>query len=236
MTVREAAGLLQAALRSLEQAIDLTAPVLPDPPPEIAALETATLGLLDALSDIEQSLSSSIEPLEELHARLESDDIVSDLVNLIETEAKESATAFDTALGDFESLGEELAQSATDELEEWLTNAVDALGDELSGAVGEIEQAVADGASNLGSSIKTAVTDLGDNVRDRIEERARQAVGDVIEAATDRALAEVAETIMTMQTGAMITTAIGPYLPAIIAIKPALPAIQDALDMMRGGF
>lgn len=236
MSVRESYARLRQAMDRLQGAVDLQEPILPEPPTEIAALEAGTQELLSALASIEQSLSSTLQPLEDLQSRLEDPDIVVELENRLRAQIDASADAVADALQDFTSLGDELAQAAADQLEDWLVGAVDALGDELSGAVDDVKQAAADGAKNLGESVKNAIAELGDGMKDRIEERSREAVKDVIEAATERALTEVAETIMTTQTGAMITSAIGPYLPAVIAIKPALPAIQDALDRMRGGF
>lgn len=92
------------------------------------------------------------------------------------------------------------------------------------------------GLEALGNYAKESILDVGDSVVVRIETRLRGAVGDVVEAVTERALTEVAETMVNAQMGVMITSTIGPYVPVVVALQPALPAVQDALDVMRGGF
>jgi len=235
MSVSESYEGLKAAMTGLSDAIAPDQMVSLELPPEITALETEMQVLLGALASIENSVQNTLRPLERLQEALEDPNIITELEARLQAEIETSQEAITEAGQGFASLCEEMAQTISDQLKDWLVDAVDSLGDEMSGAVNDVQQAAADGVEELCGSVETAITNLAEDIKNRIEDRANGAVQDVIEAAVERALAEVIETIITTETGAMITSAIGPYLPVVIAIKPALPAIQDALDLMRGG-
>jgi gas vesicle protein len=224
--------LSSAATHLRNAAAALAAP--PDMPPEVVAIEADIGVLLQAMSQMEASLEATLGPLQSLVERL-GQDLLDDLHDRIETEASNAEEAFDAAINAFEALGVELVESAVEEAKDWLEDSLESLGGKLSAAAEDIKHAAADGVKNLQATISNGVANLGEDVNDRIAQKSRDAANEVVEAATERALTEIAETLVTTQMGATVTSAIGPYLPAIMVIRPALPAIQDALDLMRGG-
>jgi ABC-type transporter Mla subunit MlaD len=236
MSISTATANLETAIRNLAGLADMPPFNFDEAPAEIQQLHDATGRLLEALSGIERSAQEAAGAFSDLAARLEDNDIVEDLTARLNEVTDAAKEAIDDSLELLGTAGEELAEHVTGEVEQWCTEAADELTDAFRDAIDEVADAATDGAAALVDGVADAISDLGDQLRQRIEQRTSDAVHDVVETATDRALTEVAETVMTSQIGVTITSAIGPYLPAVIALKPALPAIQDALDVMRGGF
>lgn len=222
------------ALEALKQTIaESAAPVTM--PEAVAGIKAEITTLLTAGERMDAALTEAVDRLKPLSERLKGD-LLATLHQRIEEERTAAANALDKAREDFEDLATELKGEVTAKMEDWFSDAIGTLGDELEGAIDDVEQAAKNGARQLADNVTDSITRLGDDIIVQVAERAQAAGRDVIDAAVERAITEVADTIFTAQMGAMITTTIGPYLPAVIAIKPALPAIQDALDIMRGGF
>ncbi|TIQ41872.1 MAG: hypothetical protein E5X49_17205 [Mesorhizobium sp.] len=236
MSLKESMDRLTASLGKLEAAAVLPSFDTLVLPPAIQQLRDEAHNLVQALADVGDSISTNKVILSDLTARLENDDLVGDLLSSIEAGAEESAERVEGAVRQFGELAEGLGTRLTDEVEDWFTNSITSLHDTLQASLDGLKEGATGGLEKLGDHAKESILGVGNSVVDRIEDRLRSAVGDVVEAATERALTEVVETMVNTQMGVMITSAIGPYVPVVIALKPALPAVQDALDIMRGGF
>ncbi|MEP9372756.1 hypothetical protein [Mesorhizobium sp. KR1-2] len=236
MTLKVSMDRLTASLKSLDAAADIPSFDTVTLPPSVQRLRDECQNLAQALANIGDCVSTNVVILRDLDQRIQNEDLVSDLLSSIEAEAEASQEQVQNAIDQFDELAQNIGQRLTDEIEDWFADALESLGDTLQNSLDELRDAALEGLEALGDHARDSILDVGNRVVDRIELRLRGAAGDVVEAAAERALTELAETMMTAQMGVMVTSAIGPYLPVVIALQPALPALQDALDIMRGGF
>jgi hypothetical protein len=131
-------------------------------------------------------------------------------------------------------------QEASASVQAQLIDHVAQIGDELiadiDGAIEHLEDNVRQALGELGSEVNGFGEHLKDELISRVKERCDGAIHTVVDAAVQRALAELAEVLITTELGATITSVISPYLPEIIVIRRSVGAIQAALDAMRLGF
>lgn len=236
MSLKESMDRLTAALGRLETAAALPSFDTITLPPAVQFLRDEAQKLVQAFAEIEDSISTNIVILKDLKLRLEDENLVADLLSSIDTGAEASKEHVETAVSQFGELAQGIGQRLTNEIQDWFAESIGSLDDTLQNSLEDLKDAALDGLETLGDHARDSILEVGDRVVDRIELRLRNAAGDVVEAATERALTEVAETMMTTQMGVMVTSAIGPYLPVVIALQPALPAVQEALDIVRGDF
>ncbi|GMU42129.1 MAG: hypothetical protein IT479_06790 [Xanthomonadales bacterium] len=96
--------------------------------------------------------------------------------------------------------------------------AADALAQSFQQALGELD-----------SGAQALQRHVGESLRDGLEEGARQ----LVDGATQRLAEEVVEGVVTSQAGVAVTTALGPYLPALIAIRRATDVIKHGLELLK---
>lgn len=88
-----------------------------------------------------------------------------------------------------------------------------------------LQQALAE----LDGGAQTLQRHVGEALRGGLEDGARQ----LVDGATQRLAEEVVEGVVTSQAGVAVTTALGPYLPALIAIRRATDVIKHGLELLK---
>jgi hypothetical protein len=139
------------------------------------------------------------------------------------------------AVSDIDTVAEALPSEVHDRLEEVWETAVDNAISAGEEALETLKDAVEAAAERLVDGLKSGFEAQIDGLSQRVKQKLASLPESIVETAVETAVAESAQMILTTQAGLMVTTAISPYLPAIYALKPVLPAIQDALDVLRGG-
>lgn len=96
-------------------------------------------------------------------------------------------------------------------------------------AVAEVGQAFAGALGDLDSSAQEIQGHVAESLKGSLEDGAEQ----LVEGATQRMAEEVIEGVVMSQTGVAVTTALGPYLPALIAIKRTTDVIKHGLELLK---
>jgi hypothetical protein len=229
----------------LEEALDLlrgTLRIAWAPPPfpgemaeAVDTLVTAAERLHQAGGQLARDIEQLTTSLNTLTGTLDTQVIVGSLKEKMAEGVTTTTASMTDGLAEFDSLFDSLGGAATEQVQDWLKDATGALSDQLEETVQQLGQTAEHAFDKLASSLKTAVENVGNDVTDRVQDRCADAIDSVIDAVVEQALTEVAETLVTTQIGATVTSTIGPYLPAVIALKHSVGAIQDALDAMRMG-
>jgi hypothetical protein len=171
----------------------------------------------------------------DLRDRLTSGDTVEKLASAFASAKQDCEAAAKSVPDALQAWSDGLKQDITSDLAETMSNRLSALSGEFDDTIGNASELLGTGAVTVGDTFRSTVESFGERLSAGLQGRLESAISSVVEAAGARAISEVAETTLTAQLGATVTAALGPYLPVAIAIKPALPAIQDALDALRGG-
>lgn len=231
---------------TIQQAVDrliAAAELIPEPAPAaltispsgaVAQLEEEVGSLVETLSEIETLILTALPVLQQVAEELDEESLSDRLTDFVETARSQVSQQLASDEDEFDGLFEEMEELA-DQLQDWLTSQADELEDALAEALSEVDSCVEQGLERLSDTAEASIRSLGEDVTEGVANRCKNAGRDIVEAVIDRAVNEVAETLLTTQMGATITSSIGPYLPAVIALRPALPLIQRALDLMRGG-
>lgn len=228
---------LEEAFATLQGEIEARVPLhLPvESADAMGELTTATARLLQSGDGLAATMEHLQDALQSIAATLDAGDIAATLEHRVESLAQQAANAAQEKRDAFEAMVEELRDGATEEVQEWITEAAEALSEQLAEAGEQVGEAAEQALQHLHEALKTAVQKVADELAENVKTRCANALDAVVEAAVDRALNEVAETLITTQMGTTITSAIGPYLPAVIALRRSVGAIQSALDALRGG-
>lgn len=117
------------------------------------------------------------------------------------------------------------------------TQAIDAV---YETGLNTCSEAFSESLAQVGQLFETTIGDL-DRCAGEIEQHVAQSLrnnlergaNQLIEGATRRMAEEVIEGVVVSQTGVAVTTALAPYLPALIAIKRATDVIKHGLELLK---
>jgi hypothetical protein len=137
----------------------------------------------------------------------------------------------DTIAGELNGVTGKLDEHLEGRVTAAIESANDTIAAGLTASAEEIEEALNALRNAIDAAFRQVVTRLGEGVRASIEQAGR----DIVNATIDAAVTDVTESVTMSQAGAQITTALAPYVPALVAASKLMGPLQDLLRAARMG-
>lgn len=233
------------AVAELERAFLTLQTAVVNPAPESVPGDTSDIlqemhAALNRLSQSGDDLVSLLEEcqdaLQSIDTTLEADDVVDTLVGRLQVFTDQMGETIGEEQGAFRTAVAELSDLAAEELQGWMIQITEHLSDQIGEAHEQVRQAVVEGLHQLSEALRAEIDHVGEKIVADVKTRCGNAVETVVDKAVEQALHEITQTLIMTEIGTTITSVIGPYLPAVIALRHTLGALQAALDTMRAGF
>lgn len=206
---------------------------------EAAAFEALTSSRVTEVAAEQQTYIAAVSGLEgaarEHEQRIEA---AASSVADAQTALKEALAAHETELSSELTPGMvERIEAYADAVHGEMTAAIEAAFQQGSGVTSEafqatsavIAQSFSEALADLDRSAQEISSHVGESLRSNLEEGADK----LVQGATQRMAEEVIEGVVTSEVGVAVTTALGPYLPALIAIKRATDVIKHGLELLK---
>lgn len=198
-------------------------------------LDTA---LSDAKASI-QELADAVAPVTQIDALDKALNRLRETTDELGTSLNGVPDALKAVLDDTTNVVQErladFSEAFTTDGKELVEESADTLKDTAEAALEQIQQAFEGLTEAVVNTMREALEAVRDDVEDALVEAPRRAVDSLIHEAVERAIEQVATTLLTTQFAMTVSASISPYLPAIAALKYSLDALQEALEIMRAG-
>jgi hypothetical protein len=136
----------------------------------------------------------------------------------------------------FETLVESMAEAIAEQLSAAPIAFVEQLRNDYLAGIEISGNTIESAGEQLASQVTRALEELDTYMRDEFAEALERKVEDMLERVLDGLAEDAFENVTLTQISTTVTTAIAPYLPALMAARALLGAIQSALQAMRMGF
>lgn len=201
-----------------------------------AATTTQILSSAPAIAPLLEALEAAAEANGQLDAALEAETEAAQAVSsLAERQAEALLASTEEACAVVKSRIESFLDKVDDEALASVAGALDKAEERLAKAFDALADAAHRMTNEIERSMHAAVDEAGDNLRAGLEDEIRRSGRAAVEAAVQALLQQVLSTLVTTQLGVAVTGTIGPYLPAIAALRVSLEAIHSALELLRAG-
>jgi hypothetical protein len=220
------------------------------------AVDTFSSALQSGFDDLEEegygAAGSAVDDLEELVGNLkeEAEEQFGNLEEALEGFRREAEAARNATVDVFEDVADEVKDTLTSAVDtgfETFTGGLNAGAQLLEGGLGNLNDlfdAGFTGFQNAAEQIGEMVMDtgkqiLGDaqqHVQDELLNTMSDAFSNMVEEVVAGLIEEIVESTVMMTAGSAITTAIGSFVPALVAAKAIVGTINDLLEILDGPF
>jgi DNA anti-recombination protein RmuC len=183
------------------------------------------LSILSQIDDHLNALATSISTI----------DLADVLLASVQHETEQIEQHADAVTQIFASMRDELTNKTEEEVRAWAAHSAETLTGDVGEHIDNLDRLSRETLEGIKSAFQNTLHEVYKSVTERVKERCASVANTTVQAAVDRLVKELADTLIITELGAEITSLISPYLSEIVVLLRLLDAIKEGLRVLRMG-